>query len=224
MPRSLPSSEPPQVCWSPSARWRGTHASPEERRLAARERLDAYRAPLLSAVDDLGRRINNVRNDSFLAYSEVESRRELAKVSFAFRVAQYFGWVEIIYGYADRLRFENDETTKKVAATIGDIGWIFSFDEYDRVDQDDFTSSQLMLWREQQRAVGELMVRDGEKEAGLGFASFAVNYDRLFRRWLDDFAAQAMNPGAATSSDWRTCSALWSSSSSSSTSTRCWLR
>jgi hypothetical protein len=168
-------------------------------RLAARERLDLYRAPFLAAVDDLGRRINNMRNDTFLAYSEVESRRELAKLSFAFRVAQYLGWVEIVHGYADRLRFEDDETTRMVSATVGDIGWIFSFDEYDRLDQDDFTTSQFMLWREQQRAVGELMRLDGEQEGCLGFASFADNYDRRFRRWLDDFATQAMNPGAARS-------------------------
>jgi uncharacterized protein (DUF934 family) len=140
-----------------------------------------------------------MRNDRFLAYVEVESRRELTKLSFAFRVAQYLGWVEIIRGYADRLRFENDETTRKVATTVEDIAWILSFDQYDRGNPDDFTTSRLMLWRDQQRAVGELMRREGEEEDCLGFDSFAVNYDRLFARWLDDFATQAMTPAAATS-------------------------
>src|SRR4051812_28434015 len=136
--------------------WDARQSERSERR-AARQRLDVYRAPFLAAVDDLGRRINNMRNDSFLAYVQVGSRQELVRLSIAFRVAQYLGWVEIVHGYADRLRFENDETTREVASTLGKIGWLLSSDMYDRLDEDDFTSSQLMLWREQQRAVGGLM-------------------------------------------------------------------
>jgi hypothetical protein len=62
-----------------------------ERRLAARERLDRYRAPLLAAVDDLGRRVNNIRNDGFLAYLDIEGRRNMAVHSTLFRLAQYPG-------------------------------------------------------------------------------------------------------------------------------------
>jgi hypothetical protein len=106
-----------------------------ERRLAARERLDRYRAPLLAAVDDLGRRINNVRNDGFLAYLDIEDRRDMALLSTLFRLGQYLGWTEIIYGYSDRLRFESDRATRAVTDTLGDIGWILAADEFDRTDE-----------------------------------------------------------------------------------------
>jgi len=116
-------------------------------RLAAWERLDRYRAPLLAAVDDLGRRLNNIRNDGFLAYLDTAERREAALLSTLFRLAQYLGWVEIVYGYSDRLRFESDRATRSVTETIGDIGWVLAADEFDRTDEDDFTTSRLMLWR-----------------------------------------------------------------------------
>jgi hypothetical protein len=69
-----------------------------DRQLAAREQLDRYRAPLLAAADDLGRRINNIRTDKFFAYLAKDSRRELALSNTLFRFAQYFAWVEIFYG------------------------------------------------------------------------------------------------------------------------------
>jgi hypothetical protein len=89
-----------------------------DRRLAAREQLDRYRAPLLAAADDLGRRINNIRNDNFFAYLANDSRRELALSSTLFRSAQYFAWVEIVYGFSDRLRLASDQATQAVAKAM----------------------------------------------------------------------------------------------------------
>ena len=157
-----------------------------ERRMVAREKLDRYRAPLLAAVDDLGRRINNIRNDGFLAYIESNDRRTTAVLSTLFRFAQYLGWTEIIYGYADRLRFESDETTRVVTKTLGDIGWILATDEFDRSDEDDFRTSRLMLWREEQRAIGELMRQGTNEPTCIGFNSFVDNYEKPLRKMVCD--------------------------------------
>ncbi len=92
-----------------------------DRRLAAREQLDRYRAPLLAAVDALGSRIDNIRNLNFLAYFGTD-RRETAVMSTLFRFAQYLGWSQITYGYSDRLRFEKSDATKSVARLIREIG------------------------------------------------------------------------------------------------------
>jgi hypothetical protein len=162
----------------------------QQQRLAARERLDRYRAPLLAAVDDLGRRVNNIRNDGFLAYLGVEARRDTALLSTLFRFAQYLGWVEIIYRHSDRLRFDTDQATKAVAETISDIGWILAADEFDRTDENDFTTSTLMLWREEQRAIGELMRPDGDEPSCIGFGTFADKYELRFARWFATFASQ----------------------------------
>jgi len=154
---------------------------------------------MLAAVDDLGRRINNIRHDNFLSYLSVEDRSDEAVLSTLFRFAQYLGWTEIVDGYADRLRFEDNEATKEVADSIGDIAWILSADRFDRTDEADFRTSQLMLWREEQRAIGELMrSTDGTP---LGFNSFSEKYDTEkcgsgFAKWFCSFAAQLRNESA----------------------------
>jgi len=167
-----------------------TRQASRKQRLAAWERLDRYRAPLLAAVDDLGRRLNNIRNDGFLAYLDTDERREAALTSTLFRLAQYLGWVEIVYGYSDRLRFESDRATRSVTETIGDIGWVLAADEFDRTDEDDFTTSRLMLWREEQRAIGELMRHVGDDPRCVSFNSFAADYDSRFSRWFATFTSQ----------------------------------
>jgi hypothetical protein len=169
-----------------------------ERRLAARERLDRYRPQLLAAVDDLGRRINNIRNDGFLTYLHSEDRRDTALLGTLFRFAQYLGWLEIVYGYGGRLRFESDEATKAVAKTLADFGWILAADEFDRIDEDDFETSRLMLWREEQRAIGELMRHEGDEPRCIGFDTFAQNYDRSFARWFSLFATQLRGESVPT--------------------------
>ena len=75
----------------------------------------------MAATDDLGSRINNIRHDGFLLYLDTGSRQRAAMLSTLFRLAQFFGWVELLYGYADRLRFASDESTSKVAATLRSI-------------------------------------------------------------------------------------------------------
>jgi hypothetical protein len=161
---------------------------------AARDKLDTYRAPMLAAVDDLGWRINNIRHNRFLAYISVEERSEEAVLSTLFRFAQYLAWTEIVHGYADRLRFESNEATKEVADSIGKITWILSADRFDRTAEDDFRTSQLMLWGDEQRAIGELMrSTDGTP---LGFNSFTEKYDAGFEKWFRSFAAQLKNESA----------------------------
>jgi hypothetical protein len=168
-----------------------------EQRLAARERLDRFRVPLLAAVDDLGRRLDNIRNDGFLVYIGVPDRQHVALQSTLFRLAQYLGWTEIVYGYSDRLRFESDKATRAVTDTLGDIGWILAADEFDRTDEGDLTTSQLMLWREEQRAIGELMRQEGDEPRCISFNTFVVNYDERFSRWLGTFAAQLKGEAAS---------------------------
>ena len=194
-----------------------------EQRLAARERLDRFRAPLLAAVDDLGKRLNNIRNDGFLAYVDIEDRRDMALKSTLFRLAQYLGWTEIIYGYSDRLRFESDRATAAVSSTLGDIGSILAADEFDRTDEDDFTTSQLMLWREEQRAIGELMCQGGDEPRCISFNSFVDQYEDRFSSWFDTFASQLKSEAAETNrlAEFGVC---WRDLLASSMSTTCSFR
>ena len=115
----------------------------------------------------------------------------MARLSTLFRFAQYFAWTEIVYGFADRLRFETDEATKAVVKALEDIGWTLAADEFDRVDPDDFTTSRWMLWREEQRAIGELMRQDGDEVGCISFATFASIYEERFARWARSSALAA---------------------------------
>lgn len=170
-----------------------------ERRLAAREQLDRYRAPLLAAADELGRRLNNILNDNFFAYLGDNHKRELALSSTLYRFAQYFAWVEIVYGFSDRLRFASDQATVAVSRAIGDIAWTLAADEFDRKDPNNFTTSSLMLWREEQRAIGEMMRQDGVEAGCISFASFATTYEDRFSRWFTEFAADLEDPSSPAS-------------------------
>src|SRR6185312_13759942 len=130
----------------------------------------------------------------------IADRRSAALHSTLFRLAQYLGWIEVIYGYADRLRFEGDEATSGVMGMLGDVGWILAADEFDRTDKDDFTTSQLMLWREEQRAIGELMRQDDPDSRCMGYNAFVDSYERVFSRWFVNFASQLEADSAAESS------------------------
>lgn len=116
---------------------------------------------LLSAADDLGSRINNIRHDHFLLYLEVPERKQTALLGTLFRFAQFFGWTEILYGAGGALRFEQDESTKAVADGLREVGRTLAVDRLDRTVPMDFTTTTLMIWREEQRAIGELIRVDG---------------------------------------------------------------
>lgn len=171
-----------------------------ERQLAAREKLDRFREPLLSAADDLGSRINNIRHDHFLLYLEVPERKQTALLGTLFRFAQFFGWTEILYGAGGTLRFEQDESTKAVADALRDVGRTLAVDRLDRTDSMDFTTTKLMIWREEQRAIGELIRVDGGPTGCQSFDSFASQYDQRFSTWFGTFAAQ-LNDATTPQSD-----------------------
>jgi len=69
----------------------------EERRSEAKVVLDRYRGPLLDAAWQLGDRVDNIRNRSFLAFLSNSSGRERdARLSTLFRFAYYLGWREYV--------------------------------------------------------------------------------------------------------------------------------
>src|SRR5512144_2418007 len=143
----------------------------QERGVATRAKLDRYREPLLGAVDELGNRIDNIRNKRFFVYLGTD-RRNLALRSTLFRIGEYFAWVEILYGTSGQYRFTLDEKTKEVASKIRLAGATFASDKHDQVVPTDFRTTRLMLWREEQRAIGEVMRIRGRDPGCIGFDAF----------------------------------------------------
>jgi hypothetical protein len=172
----------------------------EEQRLGARAQLARYRVPLIDAASDLGHRIDTIRHGQFLAYLEGDHpRRDAALLSTVYRLARYFGTLEILYERVNYLKFERDQDTRAAAAALADIGRTFASDRYDRAGP--FYTSRLMVWREEQRAMGEIVRRDDD-DAGdhcVGFATFATNAAGPDARWFETFMRDLQAGDAASS-------------------------
>jgi hypothetical protein len=149
--------------------------------------LDRYRGPLVAAAFDLQERLDNLINPErqFLrAYGGKRSpRREDALKSTLYRVAQYFGWVEILRRDIQYLKFREPEETRTVMDLLGNVARTFADDRYGTV---------FMVWFEEQRGIGERMItREGDVNTCVGYATFFDDYDRTYARWLDRFEQSA---------------------------------
>jgi hypothetical protein len=169
------------------------HQKKQERRQTARVQLDEYREPLLIAVDELDNRVDSIRNRRFLSYLRTE-RGDLACKSTLFRLARYLGWIEILYGQSGQLRFASDERTKGVAETIAWIASTLAEDRYDLQTHDGGIKSRLVLWREEQRAIGELMLCGPVERSCIGYSEFIASFDQRMEPWSKSFAADLTEP------------------------------
>lgn len=164
----------------------------EERRLEAKVELGRHRKPLLEAAQALGARIDNLQHSGFDAYFTRADRREIAIASTLYRFARYFATLEILRSQVTFLELEDAAETKAVAALIVAVENAFASDSYGR----------FMLWREEQRAIGEVSLVEDEGGAlhVVGFAAFVADPDRHQEVWLDRFRAELGQKGAAAGS------------------------
>jgi hypothetical protein len=173
---------------------RASEERAKERRSDAKVVLDRYRGPLLDAAWQLGDRMDNIRNNNFLAYlSEGSGRERDAKLTTLFRIAYYLGWREFIRTEVQLLRFENQRDTRLVAGFLNDVTWVLASDKLD--------GTQAMLWGDEQRGIGELMT---ERPSGApfivrGHAAFHRDYEKVFAPWMERLASDILSPSAVTS-------------------------
>lgn len=182
-------------------------AKSEERKV-----LDRYRGPLLDAAWDLGDRIGNIIDRGFLAYLADESRRSVALSSTLFRVAQYFGWVEILRQEVQLLPFESANDTWRTTYYLQLVTRRFATDWYDWPEAHQraegliqhYVAEQLpphlfMLWQEEQRGVGERMIEGEGRGRCVGYASFIEDYDPRFEPLFADFRSHLQVPSVSKS-------------------------
>lgn len=167
----------------------------EERLHAALEQLNRYREPLLAAAQDVGHRLGNIREGSFLIYLHHtdDRRRLLALRSTLYRLGRYWAVVETLYELVSELRFAREEETKKVASLLAEIGGEFASDAYG--------PPQFMVWREEQRGIADLMrERTTPGEDGvMGFARFMDAYDTRMAPWFAELEQDLQADNASTS-------------------------
>lgn len=165
----------------------------EERTLTAKELLDRYREPLLLAVNDLVNRIDNIVHRGFTIYiRSVGDRGDTAVLSTLYRFGVYFARQEILYADISFLRFERDHHTKTVADLLGSISATLATDRL----------GPFMLWREEQRAIGELMIEPSSEQRRprcTGYSTFVEEYESRYARWFREFAGDLRAEDAAGS-------------------------
>lgn len=144
-----------------------------DRSLQAADVLATYREPLAAAAYDLQSRIYNiVRMDFFGIWGNVNEHSEDAITSTLFRLAQYFGWTEILRRKIQFLSFPEDEATRKVARLQSDISHCFLTHSY---------GLALMVWSDEQRAIGEQMIIEEYGDV------LCMGYARFRERCADTF-------------------------------------
>lgn len=168
----------------------------EERRSEAKVVLDLYRGPLLDAAWQLADRLDNIRNRGFFAYlSASNDRAQDAKRTTLFRFAYYLGWREYVRTKVQLLRFENEEDTRLAAAFLNDATRVLASDQLD--------GHWAMLWGDEQRGIGELMIDQSPGSSFIvrGHAAFQRDYDKTFAEWMERFADDLFSPAVVKGSD-----------------------
>jgi len=163
----------------------------EDRSLKAREVIDQHRRPLLASAVELNRRLGNIRANHFLSYLQHPGHRaDVALLSTLYRFAAFLGWREILARKLTYLDYEDSSRTKQALERLERVSAKLATSSLDRADGHGPT---LMLWKDEQRAVGGLMCR-ADGDGVLGFESFFEQYDSTFAPWLQPFAEDLRRP------------------------------
>jgi hypothetical protein len=144
----------------------------------AKKVLETYREPLLAASYELQARLYNILQLKFVEkyiIDDTAGKRDSAVESTLYVFAQFFGWREIIRREVQYLRFSRDRYTREIGQLLQDIGETFLSDRY---------GSQFMIWRVEQRGLGERMIVSSDsKMTCVGYASF-IERRPTMQEWL----------------------------------------
>ncbi len=160
-----------------------------ERQLEAEAVLKRYRQPLAAAADELQRRLYNILRLEFVeTFGGDHPRSEEAARTTLFRIAQYLGWSEILHRDIQFLDFGDDGASRAVERVQRQIAQQFL---------DSQVGPALMLWRDEQRAIGELMiVEEHGKVLCMGYARFSACCETTFAPWLERLWVDVGEPAA----------------------------
>lgn len=162
-----------------------------DRELVADAVLTRYREPLAAAAFDLQSRVYNIlRLDFFGKWGGDHARADDALTTTLFRLSQYFGWTEILRRDIQFLSFPEDDETRRVARLQSEIAKRFLSDSY---------GPGLMIWGDEQRAIGERMIiEEHGKVLCMGYAAFAERYPDTFAGWRERLRAEIGDESART--------------------------
>jgi hypothetical protein len=162
--------------------------------------VNRYREPLLSAAFDLQSRIYNIVEGDFMVYlrSGNEDEADYVMNSTLFVIAEYLGWVEALRRGIQFLDLGDVELTRDLANRLQKIRGVFSTDSL---------PPPFRIFRGEQRAIGELMLKPSTDEPStgavwhsMGYASFCATlkqeptFANWFRQLIRDISGLAEEP------------------------------
>ena len=142
--------------------------------------LAKYREPLLGAAYELQGRFWNILRLDFLPKYYLrgdEAQKIYAVENTLYVIAQYFGWSEILRREIQFLSFADTKQTRAVAEAQQRIVQLFQSDDPE-------LGRAFLVWRGEQRAIGELMIDAADRGQCLGYAGFMGRRELAFRGWL----------------------------------------
>jgi hypothetical protein len=163
-----------------AALWQRSASSATLRR-EAESVLAKYREPLLAAAYELQSRLYNILELKFLEKyyrkGDDEQRRYAVKNTL-YVIGQYFAWSEILRREIQFLSFADSARSRAVGERQRRIVEAFQSD-------DPKLGGSLLVWRGEQRAIGELMI-DPDASPGqcIGYACFLGRAEDDFQRWF----------------------------------------
>jgi hypothetical protein len=92
---------------------------------------------------------------------------------------------------ATKSNFEQDDATKSVAGMLRKVSRAFATDDH---------GLTFMMWRDEQRAVAELMRASDTAAECIGYATFVKRYDYTFKPWFSSFE-EDLHPTTARDSE-----------------------
>jgi hypothetical protein len=150
----------------------------------ARELMGRYRNPLLGAAYDLQGRLWNIVRQGFLdVYYQrgTPDEQDYARNHILYVLAEYLGWVEIVRRDVQFLDLGAEEENRRLMEHLELVRQQLATDMMDPV---------FRVFRGQQRAIGELMMRSAEagdeRRECMGYANFVKRLcdDETFARWF----------------------------------------
>lgn len=163
----------------------------EERKYKSSEELDLLREPLLVAAENLSHRIKNIQreNFSFYLHGSDDYRREIARLGTLYRFANYWAIQELLYRRANLLRFEQDSATRNASSRLNEVVGRMATDRKEKL--------AAIVWKDEQRAIGELMIREGINSGEvniLTFVEFIDVYEEKFLCWMGHLSTAINQP------------------------------
>jgi hypothetical protein len=159
---------------------------------AVEEIMSKYRDPLLRSVIDLQGRIYSIVELDFMQRhlgSGDAGQAKYAKTSTLFRLAEYFGWVEILRAGVQFLDLGDQVRSRELAALLYEVGLAFA-------NTQRFPNAAFRLFRDEQRALGELVIEplsgDSRSFHCIGYTQFVqrLENDQNFSIWFARLATE----------------------------------